>query len=142
EIHRDLTTLARNRAISDALVVSAEEDLAQVVSDAQDPGIRVVLVHIPARGTWSAPAALRQECDDVAEISEAQLRPVVELVVGAEPAAEDERQAVGAYATRAPANGHGPAGTLGHRQAPPGGPPPAPPPIYTRPAIARDHPPA
>jgi len=136
EIHRDLTTLARNRAISDALVVSAEEDLAQVVSDVQDLGIRVVLVHIPARGALTAPAALRQECDDVAEISEAQLRPVVELVVGAEPAAEDERQAVGAYAARAPANGHGPGDTLGHRQALPVGSHAAPPAIYTGPVIA------
>src|SRR5262249_13311489 len=137
EIHRDLTTLARNGAISDALVVSAEEDLAQVVSDVQDLGIRVILVHIPARGTWTAPAVLRQECDDVVEISEAQLRPVVELVVGAEPTAEDERQAVGAYAARAPANGHGPTGTLGHRQALPVGSHAAPPAIYTGPVIAQ-----
>ena len=85
EVHRDLTTLARNRAISDALVVSAEEDLAQVISDVQDLGIRVTLVHIPVRGAWEAAPALRQECDDVVQISEAQLRPVVELVVGAEP---------------------------------------------------------
>src|SRR5690349_24968761 len=77
EIHRDLTTLARNGALQDALVVSAEEDLAQVVSDVQDLGIRVVLAHIPVRGTGAAPAALRQECDDVVETSEAQLRPVV-----------------------------------------------------------------
>src|SRR6516225_10384693 len=43
EIHRDLTTLARNNAISDALVVSAEEDLAQVIADVQDLGMRVTL---------------------------------------------------------------------------------------------------
>src|SRR5215467_5007806 len=84
EIHRDLTTLARNRAISDALVVSAEEDLAQVVSDVQDLGLRVILVHIAAPGCTAAPA-LRQECDEIVEISEAHLRPSVELVVGAEP---------------------------------------------------------
>jgi len=71
EVHRDLTTLARNRAISDALVVSAEEDLAQVISDVQDLGIRVTLVHIPLRGAWEAAPALRQECDDVVKISEA-----------------------------------------------------------------------
>ena len=136
EIHRDLTTLARNGAISDALVVSAEEDLAQVISDVQDLGIRVILAHIPVRGAWTAPPALRQECDDVVEISEAQLRPVVELVVGAEPAADGERQAVGAYAARAPANGHGPTGTLGHRQALPVGSHAAPPAIYTGPVIA------
>src|SRR5215470_6758595 len=136
EIHRDLTTLARNRAISDALVVSAEEDLAQVISDVQDLGIRVTLVHIPVRGAWEAAPALREECDDVVKISEAQLRPVVELVVGAEPSAEDERQAVGAYAARAPANGHGPTGALGHRQALPVGSHAAPPAIYTGPVIA------
>src|SRR5690348_6714727 len=136
EIHRDLTTLARNRAISDALVVSAEEDLAQVVSDVQDLGIRVILVHVPVRGRWTVAPALRQECDDVVEISEAQLRPAVELVVGAEPTSEDEREAVGAYTARAPANGHGPTGALGHRQALPVGSHAAPPAIYTGPAIA------
>jgi uncharacterized LabA/DUF88 family protein len=136
EIHRDLTTLARNKAISDALVVSAEEDLAQVVSDVQDLGVRVILVHIPVGGTWTVSAALRQECDDVAEISEAQLRPSVDLVVGAEPAGDDERHAVGAYAARAPANGHGPPSALGHRQALPAGSHAASPAIYTGPVIA------
>ena len=136
EIHRDLTTLARNKAISDALVVSAEEDLAQVISDVQDLGIRVVLVHIPVGGARTVSDALRQECDDVAEISEVQLRSSVELVVGAEPAGEDERHAVGAYAARAPANGHGPTGALGHRQALPVGSHAAPPAIYTGPVIA------
>src|SRR5262245_2824069 len=41
EIHRDLETLARNNAISDAMVVSAEEDLAKAVAELQDPGLRV-----------------------------------------------------------------------------------------------------
>src|SRR6202035_5794460 len=41
EIHRDLTTLARNKAVSDAMVVSGEEDLAQVIADVQDMGMRV-----------------------------------------------------------------------------------------------------
>ena len=50
EIHRDLTTLARNNAISDALVISAEEDLAQVIADVQDLGMRVTLVHIAVDG--------------------------------------------------------------------------------------------
>src|SRR5690348_2379031 len=72
EIHRDLTTLARNGALQDALVVSAEEDLAQVVSDVQDLGIRVILVHVPVRGRWTVAPALRQDCDDVVEIIEAQ----------------------------------------------------------------------
>ncbi len=136
EIHRDLATLARNRAISDALVVSAEEDLAQVISDVQDLGIRVILAHIPVHGAWAVPAALRQECDDVVEISEAHLRPAVELVVGAEPVSEDDRHPVAAYAGRTPANGHGPTGALAHRQALPVGSHAAPPALYTGPVIA------
>ena len=133
EIHRDLTTLARNRAISDALVVSADEDLAQVIADVQDLGIRVVLVHIGAPG-WTASPALRQECDDIVEIGAAHLRPSVELVVGAEPVSEEERQA--AYPSRAPANGHGRPGVIGQPQAQPPGSPAVPPAIYTGAEIA------
>jgi hypothetical protein len=134
EIHRDLTTLARNRAISDALVVSAEEDLSQAIADVQDLGLRVILVHIAAPG-WAAATALRQECDEIVEISEAHLRPSVELVVGAEPVSEDERQAVPAYASRAPANGHGTPGVMG-QPALPAGSHAAPPALYTGSVIA------
>src|SRR5690348_14919307 len=133
EIHRDLTTLARNRAISDALVVSAQDDLAQVIAEVQDLGLRVVLVHIAAPG-WTA-AALRQECDEIVEISEAHLRPSVELVVGAEPVGEEDRQAVPAYASRAPANGHGTPGVIG-QPALPAGSHAAQPGLYTGPVIA------
>src|SRR5256714_839108 len=59
EIHRDLTTLARNTAITDALVVSAEEDLAQVISDVQDLGIRVTILHITVDGNWTISRTLR-----------------------------------------------------------------------------------
>ena len=136
EIHRDLTTLARNGALQDALVVSAEEDLAQVIADVQDLGLRVTLVHITVDGNWTISRALRQECDDIVEIGEAHLRPYVELVVGAEPLHDDERQGVGAYPGRALTNGHGPVGPLGHQQALPAGSSPAPPEIYTAPVIA------
>jgi hypothetical protein len=78
---------------------------------------------------------LRQECDDLVEISAAHLRPSVELVVGAEPAEEEERQTVGAYASRAPSNGHGPASPLAPRAALPAGSHAAPA-IYTGPVIA------
>ncbi|HEY7360601.1 MAG TPA: NYN domain-containing protein, partial [Streptosporangiaceae bacterium] len=136
EIHRDLTTLARNGALQDALVVSAEEDLAQVIADVQDLGLRVTLVHITVDGNWTISRALRQECDDIVEIGEAHLRPYVELVVGAEPLRDDERHGVGAYPGRALTNGHGPVGPLGHQQALPAGSNPAPPEIYTAPVIA------
>jgi uncharacterized LabA/DUF88 family protein len=106
EIHRDLTTLARNKAVSDAMVVSAEEDLAQVIADVQDMGMRVTLLHIANDGNSEIPRALRQECDDIVQISASQLRPFAELIAGAEPPRRDDRDG-GMLAIRAGANGNG-----------------------------------
>jgi hypothetical protein len=136
EIRRDLTVLARNGAITDALVVSAEEDLAQVIADVQDLGIRVTIVHIMVGRNWTISRSLRQECDDIVEIGEAHLRPYVELVVGAEPVPDDAREEVGAYTGISPANGHGPVGTLGNQQALPVGASADAPPIFTAPVVA------
>jgi uncharacterized LabA/DUF88 family protein len=83
EVHRDLITLARNGAIRDAVVVSAEEELAQVIAEVQDLGVRVILAHIAVDGKWTISRALRQECDDIVELTEAHLRPYVDFVVGA-----------------------------------------------------------
>lgn len=77
QVHRDLMTLARNGAVCDAVVVSGDEDLAQVVCDAQDLGVRVTVVHISADGSWAVSRTLRQECDDLIEIGAGQLRPHV-----------------------------------------------------------------
>jgi uncharacterized LabA/DUF88 family protein len=107
EIHRDLTTLARNKAVTDAMVVSAEEDLAQVVADVQDLGMRVTLLHIAVEGNGEIPRALRQECDDIAEISGAHLRPYVELISGAEPPRTDEQDGGSLIVFRPAENGHG-----------------------------------
>jgi uncharacterized LabA/DUF88 family protein len=106
EIHRDLTTLARNKAVSDAMVVSAEEDLAQVVADVQDMGMRVTLLQIVGDGTGTVSRALRQECDDIVEVSAARLRPYVELISGAEPARSDESDGT-LVALRPALNGNG-----------------------------------
>jgi hypothetical protein len=106
EIHRDLTTLARNKAVSDAMVVSAEEDLAQVIADVQDLGMRVTLLHIASDGNSEIPRALRQECDDIVQISASQLRPFAELISGAEPPRRDDRDG-GMLAIRAGSNGNG-----------------------------------
>ncbi|WP_378785918.1 NYN domain-containing protein [Nonomuraea fastidiosa] len=83
QVHRDLMTLARNNAICDAVVVSGDEDLAQVVCDAQDLGIRVTVIHIAAEGGWAVSRSLRQECDDLVELGAVHLRPYVTLVSGA-----------------------------------------------------------
>jgi uncharacterized LabA/DUF88 family protein len=143
EIHRDLTTLARNKAVSDAMVVSAEEDLAQVIADVQDMGMRVTLLQIVGDGTGSPSRALRQECDDIVEVSAAHLRPYVELISGAEPARSDESD--GTLVALRPAlngngNGNGHAPTLGQYAypQPPAVPAPgqqaAPPPAAVSPA--------
>ena len=104
EIHRDLTTLARNKAVSDAMVVTGEEDLAEVIADVQDMGMRVTLLHIATDGNSEIPRALRQECDDIVEINVAQLRPYAELISGAEPPRQGEREG-GMLALRAGSNG-------------------------------------
>src|SRR5258708_35746212 len=62
EMHRDLATLARNHAISDAVIVSAEEDLAEIVTEVQDLGMRVAVVHITVDGNSTMSRPLRQEC--------------------------------------------------------------------------------
>ena len=113
EIHRDLTTLARNKAVSDAMVVSAEEDLAQVIADVQDMGMRVTLLHIASDGNAEIPRALRQECDDIVQISASQLRPFAELISGAEPPRRDDRDG-GMLAIRAGSNGNGNGHANGH----------------------------
>ena len=136
EIRRDLTTLARNNAISDALLVSAEEDLAQVVADVQDLGIRVLIVHITVGGNWTISRSLRQECDDIIEIGEGHLRPYTELVSGPEALTAGEPYQLAVTAGRPLTNGHGPVvGPLGH-QALAAGAAPAPPAIYTSPVVA------
>jgi hypothetical protein len=135
EMHRDLTTLARNHAVSDAVVVSAEEDLAEVVAEVQDLGLRVIIVHIAADGNWTVSRPLRQECDDIVEITAAHLRPFVDLIAGAEPAGHDDQYRNGSYQRGALSNGHGPGpGALTH-QGLPAAALPAPPAIYTGPVV-------
>src|SRR5271154_894569 len=136
EIRRDLTTLARNNAISDALLVSAEEDLAQVVADVQDLGIRVTIVHITVGGNWTISRSLRQECDDIIEIGEGHLRPFTQLVAGTDSLGSEEPYQLAVSAARALTNGHGSvAGPLGQQALSAAGHP-APPAIYTAPVVA------
>jgi hypothetical protein len=106
EIHRDLITLARNGAICDAVIISAEEDLAEVVAEVQDLGVRVILLHVAVDGVWTVARPLRRECDDIVEISGAHLRPFVDLIAGAEPAGPDEQYRNGGQHARALGNGH------------------------------------
>ena len=136
EIHRDLTVLARNAAVSDAVVVSAEEDLAQVVSDVQDLGMRVTIVHVAVDGNWTISRSLRQECDDIMELTSAHLRPYIELIPGAEPARADEQYVGGVLAGRSASNGHSAGGTGSYQALSAGLGHAGPPSIYTAPVVA------
>ncbi|WP_435875085.1 NYN domain-containing protein [Nonomuraea fuscirosea] len=99
QVHRDLMTLARNNAICDAVVVSGDEDLAQVVCDAQDLGIRVSVIHIAADGGWAVSRSLRQECDDLVELGAVHLRPYVSTLTGITESSNGHHQPA--------SNGHG-----------------------------------
>jgi hypothetical protein len=89
EMRKDLTALARNHAISDVIIVSAEEDLGPVIAEVQDLGVRALLLYVATDGDQAVSRILRQECDDVIEVSAGHLRPYVDLIAGAEPQLTD-----------------------------------------------------
>src|SRR3954454_20286159 len=107
EIHRDLMTLARNGALADAIVVCNDEDLAQVITDAQDLGVRVTVVHVAVDGNWTNSRALRQECDDLIEIGSGHLRPYVNLLSGADSSSGPLSNGHGGGHSSGTSNGHG-----------------------------------
>lgn len=91
QLRRDLVTLAKSGAISDAFIASANEHIAEIVAEVQDLGLRVVILHIASDSGWTIPLPLRQECDDIVEVSGVHLRSYVDLIRGAEPAGTDQR---------------------------------------------------
>ena len=61
-IYRDLITLARERAISDAFLLAGDEDLREGVKAAQDMGVRVTLIGIePSPGEANQSRELQYE---------------------------------------------------------------------------------
>ena len=73
----DLVELARNRAITDAVVLSGDEDIRIGVLIAQSFGVRAHLIGIgPGRGSQSR--SLLQESDTTVEWSEAETRAVAD----------------------------------------------------------------
>jgi hypothetical protein len=80
----DLITLARNRAMADAVLVTGDEDIRVGVQQAQELGVRVHLVGIePARENQSG--LLAQEADALRELSFAELAPCLKRA-SAQPA--------------------------------------------------------
>jgi uncharacterized LabA/DUF88 family protein len=65
----DLTTLARERAITSALLLSGDEDLREGVYVAQQLGVRVILLCLAASATSMQADALKREVDRQSDIS-------------------------------------------------------------------------
>lgn len=73
-IYRDLMTLARERAISDAFLLAGDEDLREGVKAAQDMGVRVTLVGIAAAdGGHNQSRELQYEADVILQLDATQL---------------------------------------------------------------------
>jgi uncharacterized LabA/DUF88 family protein len=74
----DLVTLAQNRSICDALLLSGDDDLRVGVEEAQALGVRVQLLGIaPARQNQAG--ALVQSADGVRELGESEVRACLTL---------------------------------------------------------------
>lgn len=74
----DMITLARNRAMADAVLISGDEDLRVGVQQAQELGVRVHVVGIrPSRGSQSL--FLLQEADSTLELSASDLAPFLRI---------------------------------------------------------------
>lgn len=74
----DMVELARNRAITDAVLMSGDEDVRIGVQIAQSFGVRVHLLGIePSRGNQAR--SLRQESDTTAEWSKADISEILTL---------------------------------------------------------------
>lgn len=63
-IYRDLMTLARERAIARAYLLSGDEDLREGVVAAQDMGVQVVLIGVPTSQRANQSAVLIREADE------------------------------------------------------------------------------
>ncbi|WP_353649573.1 NYN domain-containing protein [Nakamurella sp. A5-74] len=114
-LRRDLTTLARNGAISDAVLIGGDEDLRQGVDEAQDHGVKVHLCGVEAAATeYNQSHTLIAEADRRWIISAAwigrfvTLRPVGQPTAPAVPSQEPlEPVGPGAGARGPTASGRG-----------------------------------
>ena len=87
-IYRDLMTLARERAISEAYVLSGDEDLREGVRAAQDMGVRVTLIGIatPDRSKNQS-KELVYEVDETVTLTKEELDPFIKPSIPIQSAA-------------------------------------------------------
>jgi len=91
-IYRDLITLATERAITDAYLLSGDEDLREGVKAAQDRGVRVTLIGIPAPSGFNQSEELCWEVDDQLTLDKSDLSGFLELIAQPTPAAGAQPQ--------------------------------------------------
>lgn len=72
-LSQDLTSLAQNRAMADALLLSGDDDLRPAVEIAQSHGVRLHLLGIP-KARENQAAALVQAADTSRELSDVEVR--------------------------------------------------------------------
>ena len=78
-VYHDLMTLARERAMSDAFLLSGDEDLKEGVRAAQELGVRVTLLGIPTpSGSRNQSRDLAREADEVIMLSGGDLSGFIE----------------------------------------------------------------
>lgn len=78
-IVRDLIILATERAIATAYLIGGDEDLREGVSEAQERGVRVVLIGVEPLGEQNLSATLAMEADDVLVLDRAFVEPHFKL---------------------------------------------------------------
>ena len=102
-IRRDVTTLARGRAVCDVFLLSADEELVDCVNEVQDAGLRVTLLTIASRdGGEDRPSRLANEADAVIKLTKDDLSRFIRRRRAPDDAASDTYDpvdSVGAAAT-------------------------------------------
>lgn len=94
-IVRDLMRLSQNRAISTAYLLGGDDDLRQGVVEAQEMGVRVVLVGIEPFGEQNQATTLVREADEIVILGEQELSPHFRLREASPPSAgQPQRQAI------------------------------------------------
>ncbi len=78
-IVRDLIILATERAISTAYLIGGDEDLREGVSEAQERGVRVILVGVEPLDEQNLSPTLAMEADDVVVLDRAFVEPHFKL---------------------------------------------------------------
>ena len=101
-MRRDLSTLARERAICDAFLLSADEDLLDCVTEVQDQGLRVTLISIASRDERrDQPAGLATEADEVIKLTKDDLSRFIRRRRTPDDAASDTYDPVDSVASAA-----------------------------------------